>query len=375
MNDIYKSILSIIRYYLIKDNSVLLSDDLAELLKISNKLSVSSFVSYVLNELGYKDVDKSLLASFRNDKLQVLVINEINTLFDNNSIEYMYIKGTSISKYYKDPYLRAGSDIDVVVKDKDYKKTYKLLIDNGYKQEMKVDDEAHLISPSGILIDLHNSFIETSNILNNYLITKFNINHELNIEDSYMLTIAHSVKHFKRGVIDLRLFTDLFFLKDKINDYSNINKMLNELGLLEYNNIILRYLDLILGKIDYDDTLRLLENYIVQMTNDNNVFKNHIIGKLATDGLNNVSVPKYILSRIFIPSKRMYEHFPYLNNHKFLLPLFYLIRPFYMITRIKPTKLNELKDELDTVNSLNRIELNNTLDLYKKIGLYNHIDI
>ena len=34
----------------------------------------------------------------------------------------MYIKGASVCKYYKDPYLRFGSDIDVVVRKNEYKR-------------------------------------------------------------------------------------------------------------------------------------------------------------------------------------------------------------------------------------------------------------
>lgn len=374
MNNIYKSILSIIRYYLVKDNEIILTDNLDELLTISNKLCVSSIVSYVLYEKGYKDIDAPLLASFRNEKLHSSLKQELDKLFNANNIEYMYLKGTSILKYYNDPFLRVGSDIDIVVKDSDYKKAYKLLIDNGYTREMKVDSECHLLSPSGILIDLHNSFIETSNILDSYLNTKFNCNHELSLEDSYLLLIAHSVKHFKRGVIDLRIFTDLFFIKDRIDDYSNIREFLGKLGLLEYEKTILRYLDLILGKVEYDDTLKLLEDYIIERTNDDNEYKNQIIGKVARDGLKDVSLPYYILSRIFIPKKRMYEQFPFVYRHKYLLPIFYIIRPFYMISKTG-FKFYKLKEELDIVDNLNSNGFGNTMELYKKIGLYNHIDV
>lgn len=375
MNNIYQSIKSIIRYYLIKDNDVLLTDDINELLTTSNKLCVSSFVSYVLNEKGIKGVDAPLLASFRNEKLQSSTKLEINKLFESNNIEFMYVKGTSLLKYYKDPYLRVGSDIDVVVKDSDYKKASKLLLDNGYKKEMTVDSECHLVSSSGILIDLHNSFIETSNILDSFLNTKFNNEHELSLEDLYLLLITHSVKHFKRGVMDLRIFIDLYFIKDKINDYSNIKDMLSKLGLIEYEKTMLRYLDLILGKEEYDDTLRLLEDYIIERTNDINENKNHIIGKVARDGLKDVSLSSYIISRIFIPKKRMYEEFSYLNKHKYLLPVYYIYRPFLMIYKSK-FKFNKIKEELDIVSILNNNEeLDNMINLYKKIGLYNHIDV
>lgn len=373
MNNMYKSLLSIVRNYLVEDNDVFIYDNKDELIELSNKLAISSIVAYVLEKHGQQQYETPLFITYRNYLLQESLKTEINELFSTNSINYMYIKGSSISKYYKDPYLRIGSDIDIVVSNKDYKKTKKLLVNSGYRLEMNVDSECHLISSSGIIIDLHNCFIEISNLLNNYLQTKFNNNHELSIEDTYLLLICHSAKHFNRGVIDLKLFIDLYYLRVRIKDFSNIDNMLENLNLLEYKNTLNRYLDYIIGKTELDDTLNILEEYIIDRS-ESSIFKNQIIGKIARDGLVNnnkkITLFSYIYSRIFIPKDRMYEQFPNLYKHKMLLPIYYMYRPFYMLYKSR-SKLYKIKDELNVVNEIDNDKISSYMILYKELGLYN----
>ena len=49
MTATYKNILSILRYYLIRDNEVLLNGDLEKTIDLANKLAISPIVSFVLN--------------------------------------------------------------------------------------------------------------------------------------------------------------------------------------------------------------------------------------------------------------------------------------------------------------------------------------
>lgn len=366
----YKCVLSLLGNYLKENTELLISDNLDEVIDLANKLSISPIVSYVLNKNGYKGYENPAFNSYREGELQKVQKEELSKLLDINNIEYMYIKGTTIRKYYKDPYLRFGCDIDVVVREKDFKKVIDIFNKEGYKQVVDFKNERCFETTTGILIDIHKVFIENGEYINNYLLSKFNNKHELDVDDEYLLLIAHSAKHFNHGTMDLRVFSDMFFIKDLCKNRKNIEELLKKDYLLNYEKLLINYLNMIIGKYNGDEMTLILDDFIEFKTHnigDNNFIISKVIkGNLDADNKRN-GVLTYIKNRIFIPKSTLYDMFPNLKKHKYLLPFYYVYRVFL---RLGQNGFKYIKEEVNNSQSLDNDRLNKYKKLYKEIGIY-----
>ena len=71
---------------------------------------------------------------------------KISKLFNENEIEYVFLKGSAIN-FLCDDYVRYARDLDVLVKKKSLKKAYKLLKNIGYRYlDPLVSDNANFIN-------------------------------------------------------------------------------------------------------------------------------------------------------------------------------------------------------------------------------------
>ena len=57
-------------------------------------------------------------------------------LFCDNNIDFIPLKGILVREYYTVPQLRSFSDIDIIIRESDRQKCQKVMLDNGFEEEI-----------------------------------------------------------------------------------------------------------------------------------------------------------------------------------------------------------------------------------------------
>ena len=94
----------------------------------------------------------------QDNKKKLQVLSELLSLFEENGIYPVVMKGFSSAILYPEPDLRICGDIDLFIPD-NYEKSLKLVSDLGY--EMSETKKHHKFYYKGILIELHHEFINS----------------------------------------------------------------------------------------------------------------------------------------------------------------------------------------------------------------------
>lgn len=329
-----------------------------DLYYLTSALNISTIIGYILNKKGIKDqfFEKSIFKSINKYERLLKARNDLDSIFNSN-INYVYIKGLTLAKYYPEPYLRYSSDIDVVVK-KDINIARSLLEKAGYKC-VSSNSQEFSFTKNGISIDLHRTFAEENEKIEKVFENIEIKDHELDINYKYLYLLVHCMKHVKYGQLEFRFFVDLFYLRKLINK-DVINSLLKECNLSLFNDKLNNYLDVILNNKEHDDLANQIENFIFQYAEDSGS-KNRVL--INSDS--NLKI-KYLLSRFFIPYNKMCFDYPILKKVKILLPFCYVARLF------KPLKVKRVKYTFNEVISnfnKNTSNINDMHDFIDNMGI------
>jgi hypothetical protein len=176
------------------------------------------------------------------------VLQELHTLFAENSIKMLNFKGFALAQYYPKPEHRQFGDLDIYLFGQAEKGNEILTASGAMLNENDVDKHSTM-NFKNILIENHHYFLNTSDsqklIPLNQTLIEIAENQEYNsLFPSPFFNalehICHSVHHFARGGISLRFLTDwaIFFSKEKNNfDYIEFQKLLQSVDLLRIADI------------------------------------------------------------------------------------------------------------------------------------------
>lgn len=308
------------------------------------------YVSWVLRQEKYYDLDK-----------------EITNLFNQNKIKHIYFKGTVLSKLYDDPSIRTRGDIDFYVDQSQMNLAYEVLLANGFKCEKDGQDCMHHISMSkdSIEIELHFSMFDPDN--DSTWLNLFKNPFELaTLKEGYLYEflptyhflycMMHFAHHLRSGA-GIRYMLDFYYMLEKTDiDFSLLHEELKKDHLwVLYSNIInvLRYLtnkefDKEVADKDIDFFIKYMLLYGIHGLSNNETQKQAVHTKKI----------KYFFQRILVWNKpyRM-ALYPYMGRHAIFYPICVIRHTFYLLTH----KLGSFFKFL--------FGKNNNKGLYKKLGI------
>ena len=160
--------------------------------------------------------------------------NELVQLLLENQIPAAILKGSSAAVAYPKPEYRTMGDVDFIVREKDFEKSYRLMIANGYTfakgdflGELELKKKAHHIElvKNGVVFELHR---EMSRIQDKETEDAFcallqeGLDHiEWNRIEQYLFLLKHIVQHLGADEgIGLRQIIDWeMFVHQNLNDY------------------------------------------------------------------------------------------------------------------------------------------------------------
>ena len=94
---------------------------------------------------------------------QVYELERLKAEFDSCGIDYCVLKGAYIRGFYPKPEMRSMSDIDVLIRENQYKKIKPVMKRLGYNFCYESDHEITWKLPNGLLIELHKCLVPTYN--------------------------------------------------------------------------------------------------------------------------------------------------------------------------------------------------------------------
>ncbi len=384
MQKLYKNLLTIIKSVL-TEVPVTIEDELnyKELYLLSKKHQITPLIFDGLYKIkgsfdGSEQFKKLTLPLLFIDQNQLACLKQIETVFSENKIDYMPLKGSSIKNLYPMPEFRLMGDIDILIKESQYPKIKDILTPLGYVEILESDHELIWKSTAGVTIELHKRLIPSYNddyysYYNNpweKAIIEDNHRFSMSNEDEYLYIFTHLTKHYRDGGIGLRHMIDIWYYKFKHPslDMDYINNELEKLELKDFHKNISDTLDVWFnGKEDTELSDHITERIITSGSFGlSEIKKTAYAARLSAKETSASSAKKKTLLRlIFLPLDTMKEKYPVLIKAPFLLPIMWVVRwidaLFHKRKSISSNASQLSKINSDVVDSYN--------DELKKVGL------
>ena len=110
----------------------------SDLMRVIKEQTFQPFLYYVSKDARFKKYYLTSYLAIENfDKLG----NFIKKIFDDAGIDHVFLKGFELRRLFKDKALRLSGDIDVLVRNKDYRKAKEILVNNNFIFDDECDDE------------------------------------------------------------------------------------------------------------------------------------------------------------------------------------------------------------------------------------------
>lgn len=275
-------------------------------------------------------------------------------------IAYMPLKGAVLRAYYPEPWMRTSCDIDILVKEENLDKAIAALQEQlQYTGSgKKGDHDVTLFSPSGVHLELHYDTIQERYAVNGCRDVLSLIwedaapsesgmyHHCMSDAMFYFYHIAHMAKHFEVGGCGIRPFLDLWILNHRLeHDKTKRDLLLRDGGLFKFAQTAEQVSEVWFSNVQPDALSQQVIDYILRAGLYGNNENRAALGQAKMGG----RLRYVVLRRVFLPYDFLKADYPILKKHKWLTPLYQVIRWGRMLCsgRLKQTA-KELKANMNT---------------------------
>ena len=337
---------SVINASLPPENSENLSWD--AVIKFADTHSILNIISYAAESLNVKPDDDTMkyLREFRKQKMVVEAQQEIEALdamdvLEAMKVRHMPLKGLIIKNIYPSPDMRTMGDVDILIDSARCGEVIDAFCADGFTFCGEGDLHSN-VQRGNVYIEFHRSMVdENLDKLNSYFgdgfcrakkEEGFSYRYKLSNEDMYIFLIAHIAKHYRNGGTGIRTLLDIYtFRKAYPNlDYKYIQSEIKKMGLNVFAIKMEKLADKWFGG-NFDGSFDNISEYIalcgVYGTKENQYQNEFIFENISADSFSDEKSKR--VANIFFPkSDIMSIRYPIIKKHKWLTPLFWLIRVF-----------------------------------------------
>ncbi len=319
---------------------------------------------------------KLLFFELSQDTHQQLVITEITSLFNENKVDHMLLKGCLMKGLYPNPEMRRMGDIDILIKQSQYKIIKKVLSKNGYNEQTESDHELKW-TKGQVLVELHKKLVaRTHSDLYSYYgdwfekaVPESEYGYKMTDEDFLIYLLVHFTKHYRKTGIGIMHVCDIYlFIKNKKLNEEYLNSELEKLGLLKFYKNIKATI-----KVWFEDCPPTeMTDHITSV-----ILKSGVFGTQKNEALSQVlnRRVKYrfsfaekisrFFSIVFPPYSSLKNKYKILKRLPFLLPVIWIIRIFDILV----FKRERFKSGIDNIHYTNEDNVDNYLRQLEYVGL------
>lgn len=321
--------------------------DWQEIIVFARKQSVLNLVAYAADSLKSKPDERTMrfLDEFRMQKMiveaqQELAAGDACKKLDEMGVRHMLLKGSVMKNFYPSPDMRTMGDIDILVEAARCNEVVKAFIADGFKFVGEGDLHSN-VKKGNAYIEFHRSMVDSCHeTLSAYYGDGFRLPHscekseyeyKLSNEDFYVFLVAHIAKHYRYGGTGIRSLLDLYVYEKALPslDFNYINGELEKIGLLVFCNKVRKITyDWYSG--NFDGEFDIMSEYIVSggvYGIEGTSMQNSFILDNIDENIRLKKIKKFF-GIIFLGYNDMKIRYPVLENKKFLLPLFWIVRFF-----------------------------------------------
>lgn len=297
--------------------------------------------------------------------------------FDKNGIDYLPLKGCNMKALYPKPELRTMGDADVLIRVDQYEKIIPIMEALGFQPVLESDHELTWRSPS-LYLELHKCVIPTYN--KDYYAYFGNgwdrakreegSRYGMTREDTWIYLFSHFAKHYRDGGIGCRHVVDLWVYRRENSgmDEAYIGAELEKLQLREFHGYICQLMNVWFEGAQMDERTEVLTTCIFASgswgSKEDSVLSQAIKDcKHAPLGFSGRLV--YLRKLLFPGIETMRRMYPVLEKAPWLLPVMWLVRPFYKALFHK----SKFKQHRENLNLLSRKKLEGRQKMLHYVGL------
>lgn len=331
---------------------------------VANALLEEKIIAKTENKLLSTANKYVMLAVYRYEQLE-FVCREIYSIFEENKIPFIPLKGAFIRSMYKKPFLRTSCDADILVKSADAERATDLIRQklNG-RSVWASDHDITIFFDNDTHIELHFSFGDMQGAHRQVLervwdtakqANGYTYRYEMQSDIFYFYHLAHMAKHIKLGGCGIKPFIDLYLINQ-----NGLNKGADETiekgGLTRFCEVANELsLYLMTGKTPGDETMTLCD-FILKGGTYGTVKNRVQVGEPI--------IEKNIFKTVFLPYNKLKYHYHVLYKHKWLYPFCIIRRMFKLAFKTLPDVLKKRRS-----GGASATESQATRDMIKNIGL------
>ena len=292
---------------------------------------------------------------------QMYSIKEIFSVFDEQEIDYLPLKGTVIKNIYPKPEMRSMGDADILIKTEQYDIIKPIMQKLGYT-EITESDHEFIWNKLNIHVELHKRLIPSYNkdyyayFGDGWQLAKIKngTRYSMTDEDQMIYLFTHFAKHYRDAGIGIKHMTDLWvYRKNKPNlDEKYIKKELDALQLYDFYVNIINTLSVWFEGKESDEKTDFITKVIfdsgVYGTRDTHILSDAVKISKATK---NVKTTKFF-KLTFLPYENMCMVYPFLKKAPFLLPVMWIYRIFKALF-FKGDKIKSQKQAIEQMSAEN----------------------
>ncbi len=311
---------------------------------------------------------------------QLQALDRIYKAFSENSIDYMPLKGCRMKALYPRPELRAMGDADILIRTEQYDKICSVMSSLQFTPKNETDHE--LVWTSGSLyLELHKRLIPTYNrdyhgyfgdgwsLAGRHTGTRY----EMTPEDEFIYLFTHFAKHYRDGGIGCRHVVDLWvYLRAHPElDQEYIRKELEKLQLSEFYQNIRRLIS-VWFEAEASDTKTDFITEFIFASGSWGQMESRVLSRAVRDTSHSMlgfsGKLLYLWQTAFPGVSVLREKYTVLKKYPFLLPVIWLIRPFYKIL-FERSSLNRQKRN---ITAFDQNGMENHQKMLQYVGLEYH---
>lgn len=281
---------------------------------------------------------KAAMQAFMRHARQEYTYQKVCALLEQAQIPFIPLKGSVLRAHYPEGWMRTSCDMDILVHEEALEQASALLEQNSWTFLSKTSHDLAFSSADGVHLELHYSTIEDyvseagKKIMEGIWDDATPLpgkQYHMVISDPlfYYYHMAHMAKHFVHGGCGIRTFLDIWILNHRMEfDPAARNALLEEGKLSAFARGAEMLAECWFSGAPMDENALTFQNFILSGGTYGTV-QNRVTLQQEQKG----GKLKFALERIFLPYDILKHQFPVLQKHKWLTPVFHLVRWFRLI--------------------------------------------
>ncbi len=356
-------------------------DEIVEIYKISRNHNITHIISSALIELGLLDDEKAL--SFFKKRLNTAVFKSLSMqyvfdkcceLLEEEQIDYIPLKGAVLRELYREPWMRASVDIDILVKPEDHTRAADMLVSKlGLrKTDLSTPHDITLKADDDTSVELHFDLIEedifpkAQKILSQVWSMAepcegFSHRYQIPMNITYFYHMVHLAKHMKLGGGGIKDFLDLYHLYLSGQSVSLCRELIENGGILPFAETAERLCRVWFGGEEHNELSKNLSDFVMS----GGLFRSEKTSSLI-DIKKNKTKLGYYLSRVFVPYDYLKMQYPAIEKRPYLTPVYALKRLWSLAFGTR----KQLRQEVISRHSnFSKEDISNVKKLFDNLGL------